>query len=147
MKLLLASATMVLLSVTGSYAGGLFGDGGLIRGSVGEIFDPIERNVLTPLAQGSVNAGAAAAGGWLGGSAGAAIGGGIVGPAINDAFAGGRSNGGPQPPAMHPVIQQPMPMQMMGNRCLTQGGLSGFGPLNPIGSFCTMGPYTGVVVQ
>ena len=74
-------------------AGGLFGDGGLFRGTIGEIFDPVEEQVLTPMAQGAAVAGGAA----LGAAGAAYVGappqmGGMIGACagqvVNEAFAG-----------------------------------------------------------
>lgn len=151
MKLLLASVTTILLSASASFAGGLFGEGGLIRGDIGELMDPIENTILTPLAQESVNAGAAAIGGYFGGEVGATIGATVVGPTINDAFGGGGQMMARQPVA-NPYLRQDQGMMggfqvEMGNRCLTDAGVSDYGPMNPLGSQCWMGPYMGVVVR
>lgn len=59
-------------------------------------------------------------------------------------------------PAPFPVAfpgQAPMPMQpppppppiIFGARCMTNVGVSGYGPLNPVGSFCTWSPFPGQV--
>jgi len=49
-------AGAVLLTATPTTAGGIFGEGGLIRGSVGEFFDKnVEKPITTPLAQAAEN--------------------------------------------------------------------------------------------
>ena len=74
-------------------AGGLFGDRGVFRGTIGEIFDPVEEEVLTPMAQGAAVIGGAA----LGAAGAAYVGappqmGGMIGACagqvVNEAFAG-----------------------------------------------------------
>lgn len=51
------------------------------------------------------------------------------------------SNGGFFPP-------QPPPPVAVGARCFTPNvGVSAFGPLNPVGSFCTWSPFPGQVFQ
>jgi hypothetical protein len=48
-----AILTVVLVSSTEVYAGGLFGDGGLFRGTVGNWLDKhVEEPITTPIAQG-----------------------------------------------------------------------------------------------
>jgi hypothetical protein len=106
------SSVLKLLSVplfcgyaVSAQAGGLFGEGGLIRGDVGRILDPVEQQIFTPAARGAVVAGS----GFVGGVGGTILGcpacgvyvGEQFGEAINERFAGrgnpiGRSaNSGP----------------------------------------------------
>lgn len=148
------------LSVSSANAGGLFGDGGLIRGDVGKILNPIENKVLTPIAQEATVAGAAAVGTYLGGELGGVIGA-QAGNCINQAFAGkdcaggnmkahrpqqmpnrqpaqfgapgGFQNGGGFPaPQFNPAFNT----QAFGNFCMTQFGVFGPGPVNPVGMPC-----------
>ena len=84
---------VVAFSVMPASAGGLFGDGGLIRGDVGRIHNTVQKP-LTPIVRGTVEAataGGAAVGGYYGGPSGAVIGGAVgngVGRQINNCFAG-----------------------------------------------------------
>jgi hypothetical protein len=92
---ILVPLTLVLISLgwLPAEAGGLFGEGGLFRGSVGEFLDKhVEQPILTPAARAATVAVAAAAGATAGAhlgapEAGAALGT-AVGQAINDAAAG-----------------------------------------------------------
>ena len=92
---LMVAAATVSMAVSGANAGGLFGDGGLIRGDVGRIMAPVQQHVLTPVVQGAVvGVGAAAGavgGGYVGGPTGAAVGsaaGAATGNWVNGCFAG-----------------------------------------------------------
>lgn len=74
-------------------AGGLFGKGGLIRGSVGNfIHDKVQAPIVTPVIQGAVVAGGAAVGAVAGAKVGAPVTGAAVGAGvgqgINDVAAG-----------------------------------------------------------
>ncbi len=74
-------------------AGGLFGKGGLIRGSVGNfIAKNVQEPVLTPMARGAVVAGGAVVGAAAGSYVGAPVTGGAagagIGQGINDLAAG-----------------------------------------------------------
>lgn len=83
----LASAAFVA-SAPAAQAGGLFGKGGLIRGSVGAFLDKhVERPILTPVARSTTIAAGAAIGGALGGHAGA-VAGAAAGEGINRLAAG-----------------------------------------------------------
>lgn len=90
-KILLASATVALVATApAAQAGGLFGPGGLFRGSVGNFLDKhVEKPILTPLARGTTVAVGSAVGGYFGGNAGAAAGA-AVGHGINRLAAGQR---------------------------------------------------------
>ena len=95
----MASVAIIALVLGGGMnnaaeAGGLFGKGGLIRGSVGNFLDKhVEKPILTPAARGAAVAGGAAlgaAGALAVGAppnAGAAVGA-AVGHAVNEAAAG-----------------------------------------------------------
>ena len=89
----LVVAALISVSSVDAYAGGLFGEGGLIRGDVGNFLDrTVERRFTTPLAQGAVTAGATVLGCKYGGLMGCSAGN-SVGQGINDAFAGGPGRG------------------------------------------------------
>lgn len=130
-NLLLASVAVVGLVVAANpaYAGGLFGKGGLIRGTVGDILDTVVDKPLTPILQATVViAGATAAATFidpLAAPAGAAL-----GEGINDAFAGGSAND--QAPAAQQAQNVPM-----GTTC--QSDVVGSFPMpnpQPIGQAC-----------
>ena len=82
-----AAAIAATTMVSAANAGGLFGDGGFIRGWVGKVLDPVENKVLTPAARGATVAAGAAVGAAVGGNAGAAVGA-AIGEGINRAAAG-----------------------------------------------------------
>lgn len=78
------TATVTAVSLMGTVhsasAGGLFGDGGLIRGSVGKFLDKnLEKPITTPLARGATVAAGTAAGTYVGGLVGAPQIGGAIG--------------------------------------------------------------------
>ncbi len=88
MKRTITAALIVATTMApAAYAGGLFGKGGLIRGWVGEVLDPVEKKVLTPAARGAAVAAGAAVGAAVGGKPGA-IAGAALGEGINRAAAG-----------------------------------------------------------
>lgn len=151
-------------------AGGLFGDGGLIRGTVGEIFNEvIEEPILTPLARTTTVAAGTAAGTIVGGHAGHPAIGGLIGNqlghCVNDVFAGGNCGTRTAGPAARPtpqvIQQQPQylpqpqivtqPRPPFGTFCQTPFGIFGPGPMNPVGAPCyTMsmhGPIHGRVIN
>jgi hypothetical protein len=84
--------TLAVMAVApAAQAGGLFGRGGLIRGSVGNFMDRhIEKPITTPLARGAVVAGGAAVGAYFAGEAGA-VGGAMLGHGLNRVAAGQRA--------------------------------------------------------
>jgi hypothetical protein len=110
-----------------AYAGGLFGDGGVFRGTVGNWLDQhVEQPITTPLAQGAAVVGGAAVGDYYGGPAGGAAGA-CAGQMVNQEFAGqGPGN------CMGQVAQN----VVMGNICYTANGPSDPGPAQPVGSGC-----------
>lgn len=134
MKTLIATTfTLAVLFTSGhATAGGLFGDGGLIRGDVGKFLDRTIDKPFTPILRGAVVAGGAAVGGagaqWIGIPApiGSALGAG-VGNQVNEIFAG---RGPWNNPRSRPGNV------MLGNRCATGYMVSGPGPLAPLGSPC-----------
>lgn len=149
---LAVAGTLFFSAIATAQAGGLFGDGGLIRGDIGRIFDKhVEKPITTPLArQGAVAAGTAA-GAFLGGKAGnPAIGGMIgnqMGHCVNSIFAGGNCGMRGRPaPVQHGGMARraPMPVQngwgrqgpAVGAFCLTSAGRAGPGPVQQIGNFC-----------
>ena len=88
MKHVLVMAGMMAFfsATTLAHAGGLFGDGGLIRGSVGRALDKhVEKPVLTPLAQSTVVASGTVAATAVGATVGAPSVGAIVGAGVGDA--------------------------------------------------------------
>jgi len=90
-----ALAAALGLSITPSYAGGLFGKGGIFRGDVGNFLDKnLEQPILTPAARGATVAAGAAAGAAVGALVGAPEAGAVVGAgagnAVNDYAAGKR---------------------------------------------------------
>jgi hypothetical protein len=124
----LALSVTFVMAASPAVAGGLFGEGGLIRGDVGNFFDEtIQEPILTPIVQGAVVAGGAAAGAaagqWVGvpGPFGAMVGG-QIGQGINVWAAGGHGSRAPQ-------VQ-------FGYFCRTNQGDFGPGPMNPLGSPC-----------
>lgn len=157
--LIAVAAVAASMSISTANAGGLFGEGGLIRGDVGKLLDPIENKVLTPVAQSATVAGAAAAGAYVGGELGGVIGA-QAGHCINQVFAGrtcapGVQGSVPQQPGIpitngqfsHATLPPPvmpgqrvpaaLPMpQPLGNYCFTPVGVFGPGPVNPMGSPC-----------
>lgn len=156
-KILIAvAAVAATINFTTANAGGLFGEGGLIRGDIGKLLDPIENKVLTPVAQSATVAGAAAAGAYVGGELGGVIGA-QAGHCINQVFAGrncapsSRGTAAPQPngpvwngqaalpnPNMMGLpVSAPLSMpQISGNFCFTPVGVFGPGPINPVGMPC-----------
>ncbi len=155
-----AAAIAVAVGGASANAGGLFGEGGLIRGDIGKFMDPIEHQVLTPMAQDATVIGSTAVGAYFGGEIGGAIGA-QAGNCINQAFAGKDCAGGgmkakkkrlPQrvrEPAQFGGIAefpndyngqgfngQGFNPQAFGNFCMTQVGLAGPGPMNPVGMPC-----------
>lgn len=149
----LAKASVVLAIATlvfgQAQAGGLFGDGGIFRGDVGEWLDPVENEVLTPMVQETVEATGTVFGGVIGGAVGqpeiGALLGNCWGRNVNSGFAGrgaehcvGRgfeAVGSNRPPEM-------------GNFCYTTAGVFGPGPMNPVGSPCwSQTPYGRVTGQ
>lgn len=92
-RLKIGAAMALLVLASPAHAGGLFGDGGLIRGSVGNYLDrTIENPILTPFARQATVATGTAVGAYYGGEVGAVIGG-FAGHTVNDCFRGdcGRS--------------------------------------------------------
>jgi hypothetical protein len=116
---------LVAASVAGfsqaANAGGLFGEGGLIRGDVGNFLDRnLEQPVLTPMARntvvGATTAVGTAVGGYVGGPTGAKLGGyagGYVGDQINERAANQSPPIGR--PARYPQQQQPAPYENGGS--------------------------------
>jgi hypothetical protein len=87
--------TSLLGGVAVANAGGLFGEGGVIRGSIGNALKPVQERVLTPVVRGAVvGAGTTVgtvAGGYYGGPTGAVVGGtagNALGHGVNNCFAG-----------------------------------------------------------
>ena len=146
-----ASILLVALASTATmapvHAGGLFGDGGLIRGWVGDQLDPIEREITTPMARRTVEGLGTAAGGVLGANVGiptvGAVAGNCFGRAVNSAFAGRGASGC----GGRGFRVETSPRTTMGNRCATPWGVSDPGPRNPIGTVCFVGPDRGRVVR
>lgn len=143
--ILIAALSAPMATATTAYAGGLFGNGGLIRGSVGEFFDKnLEKPILTPTAR----AGAVAAGTALGTYGGSFVGapqiggaiGAQIGQGINDAARGSNFNASrTQQPLRQPVQPRNLhPRQQMANVCHTPYGRSVPGPFAPVGSPCNM---------
>ena len=159
----IAAITVIAVGTSTANAGGFFGDGGLIRGTVGKFLDKhVENPITTPLAR----AGTVAAGTAIGTVAGAEVGqpaiGGMIGNqlghCVNDIFRGGDcgtrgQQGHVSQPQHAPRMQQvARPMQQapqFGNFCTTPIGRFGPGPMNPLGAPChTMtfqGPILGFV--
>jgi hypothetical protein len=82
-----ALATAVLVTVVSdANAGGLFGKGGLIRGSVGQIMAPVQ-HAVTPVLQGAVVTATTTVGTVYGGAAGG-VAGSVAGQVINNCAAG-----------------------------------------------------------
>lgn len=147
----LKALTVALVAISATqpaFAGGFFGEGGLIRGDVGNLLErAIEKPITTPLARTGAVAGGTAAGAIIGGKFGqpeiGAFVGNQMGHCINDIFAG--QNCGtrtPAPPVNNGPQWSPQPIQRFGNYCATPSGIFGPGPMNPIGSFChAMTPY------
>ena len=93
--ILLASAAVWMAANSYGSAGGLFGEGGVIRGDVGRAMQPFQQRVLTPAIRKEVENQAAAAGAYGGGYVAGpygAVGGAIVGRStgrwVNNCFAG-----------------------------------------------------------
>ena len=77
----------------GAQAGGLFGEGGIFRGTVGQVLDKVENDVLTPVARGTAVVGGAAAGGVGALATGSdprsgVAAGGMLGQIVNEGFKG-----------------------------------------------------------
>ena len=128
-----ALIAMTVLATSGAAcAGGLFGDGGIIRGSVGKFMDKhVEQPILTPGVRNLVVGGGTAIGGYYGGPAGAVMGG-AMGHAINEAAAGhGRTDSHRSAPQGR-MASTPQ----YGNFCMTEVGRVGPGPVNPLGAPC-----------
>lgn len=138
MKILLAT-TVAFLALTAGHAnaGGLFGDGGLIRGDVGRVMNVVVDKPVTPVLRGAVVAGGAVLGGAGGemigipAPIGSAVGAGM-GNQINEIFAGRGpwNNASAQPGNV-----------VLGNRCANSYMVSDPGPMAPLGSPCRF--YTG----
>ena len=143
-----AAALVAALHIGPANAGGLFGEGGLIRGDVGRALDPVENRVLTPTARRAVEMGAATFGGFAAGAMGAppAIGSAVGrcwGRSVNSVFAGNGAAtcfGGR-------AFEATRGNGPMGNRCATRWGVSFPGPWNPLGSPCWVGNDPGHVVR
>lgn len=89
LAVLLAAATIATAPT--AQAGGLFGKGGIFRGSVGNFLDKhVEKPVTTPIARGATVAAGAAVGAYLGGDAGA-VAGAAIGHGVNRVAAGQRA--------------------------------------------------------
>jgi hypothetical protein len=92
-----AAVSSTILAAIPANAGGLFGDGGLIKGDVGRFMEKhVQEPIATPVLRGAVEygstVGGAAVGGYYGGGAGAVAGGALgnrLGRGVNDSFAGG----------------------------------------------------------
>lgn len=139
-----AAVSFMVAATSPAHAGGLFGNGGLIRGSVGEFLDrTVENPITTPLAQGTAVAAGTAVGEYYGGPVGGMVGA-CVGQGVNERFAGRRFSCAQQMPS------PPPPRFQLGNRCATQMGISDPGPAAPLGSPCNVmtnyGPAWGQVV-
>jgi hypothetical protein len=135
-------------------AGGLFGDGGLIRGDVGRFMQKnVQEPILTPMARGAVTTTTAAVGGVVGGVIGGPTGatiGGLGGKYVGDEInrrAAGEGNPIGRPAQYDP--QQSAPV--LGNWCATPVGIFGPGPWSPVGTPChgngPYGPVFGQVTQ
>lgn len=145
LKLSAALAVAALAATSPAYAGGLFGDGGLIRGSVGDWLDEnVEGPITTPLARQATVAAGTAVGTYYGGPIGG-VAGGIAGNYANDCFRGdcsrsfraARDGGGgyPQPPAYY-GYSYPAPRYQPSygygyNPYQTQYGYGSYAPYNP----------------
>lgn len=151
----LAAACSLSLVSAPAFAGGLFGKGGLIRGSVGGWMDKnVEHPILTPVAQGATVAGATALGTYYGGAAGG-MAGACAGQNINSMFAGqgGTNCVGPMAQqAANQYGQQVFAQNVpMGSFCATPLGRVGPGQVVPVGTPCNImtpnGPVFGSIVQ
>lgn len=156
-----AVGALALMSVPAA-AGGLFGDGGIFRGTVGNWLDRnVENPITTPLARGAAVVGGAAVGAagaaYLGAppQIGSAVGA-CAGQNINSVFAGrGGTDCGTtqmaQQVAAQYVQQYAQQYAPMGNFCITPFGRFGPGPMAPLGSSCQImtpnGPVGGAVIQ
>jgi hypothetical protein len=160
MNCVVVATAIIAASTCGAGAGGLFGDGGLIRGDVGKwMHDNVQAPVLTPIVQGAVTGTTTAAGTIVGGPIGGVVGG-YVGDQINERFAGGgnpigRPVQGPQAPSMAPPsnygqLPPVLPAPVLGNACVTRIGVFGPGPFAPRGQYCfvmtPMGRADGVIM-
>ena len=123
-------------------AGGLFGNGGLIRGDVGNFLDKnLEQPILTPAARTVTVVAGAAVGAYVAGEPGAIIGA-VVGHGINEAVGPGR-----------PAAEQRVATVEIGATCATQtvGNWTLSDPL-PVGMECFVklqngAEFTGSVIK
>lgn len=134
-KINFIAAIIFIASVGTASAGGICGDGGLIRGALGKACDKyVEKPITTPMARQAAVMGGQALGTYFGGPVGGVVGG-MVGHGVNDAFAGGRRQH--QQP-VEPLLNYMPPVHTvdLGNFCGTQFGMVGPGVPLPIGSAC-----------
>jgi hypothetical protein len=133
-------------------AGGLFGEGGVIRGDVGTFMQKnVQEPILTPAARGAVTTTTTAVGGVVGGVIGGPTGatiGGFGGKQVGDEI-NRRAAGQGNPigrPTQYPPQQYDAPV--LGNRCATQVGIFAPGPWDRVGAPCHgNGPYGRVFGQ